>query len=173
MEIKLTLTFVIGLLIIGTMNSCKKKSAEVEKNIDKELYDLSKSTKGFVFYKNSDSLLAKSSGTGHSQPFLKTRYNSIAATMLDSLGKIIPRSSFPEGSLIVKDLYIDSTTIGRYAILYKNAKNEHADAKGWVWGYVDANGEVAQPSSRKGQGCINCHSQGGSIDYMLMNKYFP
>ena len=75
--------------------------------------------------------------------------------------------------MIVKELYENSTTVSRYAILYKKTDSPSADAKGWVWGYIDANGKVAEPASNKGKACISCHNQADNIDYMLMNKYFP
>lgn len=155
---------------IWTINSCKKD--KVASEVDQQLFEMAKTTTGFVWYKNSDSLLGKSSGSGHAEPFLRTRYNSIAATQLDTNGKVQNNAVFPEGSLIVKELHNNSTTIGRYAILYKNSGSEAADAKGWVWGYIDADGTVNQPASKKGSACINCHSQAENIDYMLMNKYF-
>lgn len=134
---------------------------------------MSKATSGFVWYKNSSSLLNKSAGSGHPQSFLKTRYNSVAATKLDSDGKIMTGAKFPEGSLIVKELYDNSTTLGRYAILYKKTGSADADANGWVWGYINSDGTVAESASKKGTSCISCHSQAGNIVYMLMNKYFP
>lgn len=156
---------------ILTLNSCKKdKEAE---GTDKELYDMAKETAGFTFYKFSDALLDKSSGSGHSYPYLKTRYNTIAAMQLDSIGKIMEGAVFANGSLIVKDLYDDATTIGRYAILYKDPDSGDADANGWVWGYINSDGTVAETAENKGSACISCHSQGGAIDYMLMNKFFP
>jgi len=45
--------------------------------------------------------------------------------------------------------------------------------KNRVWAYVDADGVVAEPASKKGASCISCHTQTDNIDYMLMNKYFP
>lgn len=157
-------------ICLTTISSCKKKKVT---GLDKELYEMAKTTSGFVWYNKSSDLKDKSSGTGHSQPFLRTRYNSIAATKLDSTGKILPNSIFPEGSLIVKELYSNSSTLDRYAILLKKTGSEDADAKGWVWGYVNADGTVAEAASKKGSSCISCHSQSGNIDYMLMNKYFP
>jgi len=167
-----TIIFLSAFFVFSwTINSCKKeKKAE---GTDKELFEMAKSTNGFVWYKNSSELLNKSSGSGHPQPFLKTRYNSVAATKLDSNGKIITGETFPEGSLIVKELYDNSTTLGRYAILYKNSGSADADAKGWIWGYINADGKVSESASKKGGSCIGCHSQADNIDYMLMNKYFP
>ena len=161
-------TCLLGILL---NKSCKKD--KVASETDKELFDLATETNGFVWYKNSSALLDKSGGSGHPQPFLKTRYNAIAATQLDTSGKIVSGSTFPEGSLIVKELYDNATKLGRYAILYKKSSSEDADANGWIWGYIDSDGTVAVPASKKGTSCINCHSQAENIDYMLMNKFFP
>lgn len=161
----------ICLTILWSFHSCKED--EEAQGIDKQLLDMATETSGFVWFKNSDALLSRSASSGHSEPFLRTRYNIIADAMLDSAGMIIPGSVFPEGSLVVKELYNDATTIGRYAILYKQASNPNADSKGWVWGYVNADGTVASSATNKGSGCIGCHSQSNNIDYMLMNIYFP
>jgi len=153
---------------IWTISSCKKEA----KGTDKELYDMAKETAGFTWFKNSNALLNKSSGSGHSQAFLRTRYNAIAATQLDSSGRIKAGAVFPEGSLIVKELNENASTLSRYAVLYKKQSSADADAKGWVWGYINANGTMAESASKKGSACISCHSQANHIDYMLMNKYF-
>ena len=155
---------------VSTIHSCKKENESP--GTDKELYEMAKATSGFTWFKNSSSLLNKSSGSGHPQAFLRTRYNSVAAAKLNSNGKIMTNAAFPEGSLIVKELYDNTTTLGRYAILYKKSESADADAKGWVWGYINADGSVALTASKKGSSCINCHSQADNIDYMLMNKYF-
>ena len=162
----------VGLIsFLFTSQSCKKD--DEAQGTDKELYDMAQNTAGFTWYKNSGNLLDKSSGSGHSQPYLRTRYNSIAAAKLDSVGKVMEGTFFPEGSLVVKELYSNSTTLDRYAILYKQSGNTDTDANGWVWGYINADGTVSAPASEKGSSCTGCHSQDGNIDYMLMNKFFP
>jgi hypothetical protein len=165
----LTLVFVIASIVI--INSCKKEKEAT--GIDKELYEMSKTSSGFVWYKNSNVLLSKSSGSAHPQALLRTRYNSIAAGKLDPNGKVQTGAIFPDGSLIVKELHDNSTTLGRYAILYKKSGSTYADPQGWVWGYINADGTVAESASKKGTSCISCHSQPDHIDYMLMNKFFP
>ncbi len=173
MESKLKTMIVLSFCLagIGSVSSCKKEKQAT--GTDKELYEMSKVTDGFIWFKNSGSLLNKSAGSGHPQPFLRTRYNAVAATKLDSNAKIMNGATFPEGSLIVKELYENSTSLVRYAILYKNSGSADADARGWVWGYINADGGVATAASKKGSSCISCHSQADNIDYMLMNKYFP
>jgi hypothetical protein len=151
------------------MFSCKKNP----KGIDGELYSLSKDNAGHVWYKNSQAFLEKSNGSGHNFPFLRTRFNTIAATQLDVSGKILENAVFPEGSVVVKELYNSTNELERYATLYKKSDSDFADANGWVWGYIEKNGKVVESATLKGASCIGCHSQGGNIDYMLMNVYFP
>jgi hypothetical protein len=174
-----TITIILStLLSICLVNACKKEvnvndsMNNTQVKSDKLLYDMSKSTSGFTWFKKSDVLLSKSSGSVHPQSFMRTRYNTIAAIKLDASGRIMPGITFPEGSLIVKELHDNATTLARYAILYKKSDSPDADSKGWVWGYINANGGVAEPASNKGSACISCHSQSGNIDYMLMNKFF-
>ncbi|MEY4595043.1 MAG: hypothetical protein RIQ47_1453 [Bacteroidota bacterium] len=160
--------FLIVLLLVSF--ACTKE--DQLKGTDKELYDEAKASTIFFWYKFNSSLLPKSAGSGHNFSYLRTRYNVTAASQLDTLGKIKPGAVFPEGSLIVKELYRSSTSLSRYAILKKNSSSSDADANGWVWGYIDADENVAEPAKNKGSACTGCHSQADNIDYMLMNKYF-
>ena len=162
--------FLMDFLFSATIIVSCKKEAE---GIDAEMLELAQSGSGFTWFKLSANLLDKSSGTGHSEALIRTRYNAIAATQLDSAGRVKEGIVFPEGSLIVKELYSNSNTLSRYAIQLKRSSANEADASGWVWGYLEANGKVVEPASKKGEGCRGCHSQGGNIDLTLMNAYFP
>jgi hypothetical protein len=167
-HLRVCIVLLFSLLII---NSCKKDDPPAA-GIDKEMLDLARQASGFTWYKNSAAFLNKSSGSGHNFSFLRTRYNTTAATMLDSTGKIKTNAAFPEGSLIVKELS-NGSTAERYAILLKRTGHESADEKGWVWGYINSNETIADAASNRGGGCKGCHSQADNIDYMLMNKFFP
>lgn len=161
--------FTLAVVAIS-LQACKKD--EPAEGIDLELLSLAEATTGFTWYKNSDAWLPKSSGSGHNYTSLRTRYNTTAATQLDGNGKVMANASFPDGSLVVKELSSGSS-VERYAILYKMAGHEYADANGWVWGYVNADGTVATTAEDKGAICTSCHLQQDNIDYMLMNKFFP
>jgi hypothetical protein len=165
--LRLIFCFVIFLSVL----SCEKDETT---STDEELYYMAiDEEQSFTWYKNSNILLNNSGESGHSQPYFRTRYNSIAAEMLDENGKVLEGADFPEGSLIVKELIGEDEDIEFYAILYKKSDHKYADVDGWVWGYVEADGAVRQSASNKGSGCIVCHSQTGNIDHTLMNKYFP
>ena len=170
---KLSLATIAALVlaILLSTNACKKE--EAAKGTDRELYEMSLETDGFIWYKNSDVLLPKSSITGHGETLLRTRYNSIAAQDLDVAGKVKDNTVFSEGALIVKELYNNANDFSTYAIMYKKPGHPDADATGWVWGYVRGNGDVRTAASEKGSGCRGCHNQAGNIDLSLMNVAFP
>ncbi|HRK74669.1 MAG TPA: cytochrome P460 family protein [Rhodothermales bacterium] len=144
-----------------------------ERTTDETLYDFAKSTTGYVWYKKSDLLLPKSSGSGHTAPLMRTRFNATASAKLDAAGKVQPNATFPDGSVVVKELVTSGGDLSLYAILYKKSGHPDADAKGWVWGYINPDGSVRISASQKGAACISCHTQSGNIDYVLMNKFFP
>lgn len=156
---------------ILTFSSCKNEP--ITNDIDWELYELARETTGYTWFKFSNASLPKSSGSGHPFPFLRTRFNELASTQLDSLGRIKSGITFPEGSVIVKELLASDKSLERYAILLKETSSEFADANGWVWGYINAGGGVAVKAEKKGVSCTGCHLQTGNIDYILMNKFYP
>lgn len=162
----------IAFVLLFTFSGCKKDEVTANET-DVELYSSAKITSGFTWYKNSDALLPKSNLSGHSEAFLRTRFNTIASSKLDGSSKVQAGITFPEGSLIVKELYSNQTTLSKYAILFKDSDHEYADSNGWVWGYVNADGSVVTSSSDKGSSCIACHSQNGNINGSLMNVAFP
>ncbi|MBK8497265.1 MAG: hypothetical protein IPL52_00260 [Flavobacteriales bacterium] len=161
------LPFAFALLIAG----CAHEPDGIA--VDGELLERARSTEANVWYAFSDTLLARSIGSGHAAPYLRTRYNSTAASALDSAGRVINETIFPNGALIVKDLMIDAATLERYAIMLKRNGDPAADSEGWIWGYILANGAVAISAADQGAACRSCHGQNGHIDRTLMNKYFP
>ncbi len=163
---------IILLILVGfsLFTACRK--GKKARGIDKDLYNMAKETTGFVWFKYSSALLPKSAGSGHNFAFLRTRFNSIAAAKLDTAGKVINGTTFPEGSLIVKELYQNESTFSRYAIMYKQGSSKYADKFGWVWGYMSSDGKVVEPAKNDGKECTGCHTQGGNIDLTLMNAFF-
>jgi hypothetical protein len=135
-----------------------------------DLYAIGKDPAGFIFYKHSTDTIAKGSGSGHPDPQLRTRYNSVAARMLDGDGKVMMGAVFPDSSLIVKELYTNNL-LTTYVFMYKRPGDKNADANGWVWAETFTSGAPLYAASNRGSGCINCHSIG--IDYTRMNDTHP
>ena len=77
MQARFYISFVLVLVVLFGLFlfSCTyKKFGE-----DQDLYLKAKTTTDFVWYKNSNAKLPKTSGSGHSQPLLSTRFNAIQA----------------------------------------------------------------------------------------------
>lgn len=167
MRVRLVLFAAVSLALAG----CRHEPDQDP--MDARLLELARDADGHVWYKGSDSFLPKSAGSGHTQALLRTRYNNVAGELLDANGQVLPDTVFADGSLIVKELWDDASTLSLYAILLKEPADPNADGNGWVWGYIQPDGTVLQPSSAQGAACRSCHSQEGNIDFSLMNKYFP
>ena len=173
MHCKLLLAFLLSTIIFS---GCKKEgtptSVAQSTVTDADLLTLVQSTTTTTYYRHSLKILPHSSGSGHSDfPFLRTRYNTIAATQLDINGQVKKDAIFPDSSLIIKELFNADTTIGRFALLFKSTRALNADANGWVWAEIATSGTVAYSVSNKGAGCIGCHSAG--INFTRMNDSFP
>ena len=170
MRIRTDFLSMITILAMGTLGCQHDTTGDP---LEEDLLELAKDTDGATWYKETDSLLPRSSGSGHGQALLRTRFNSLASTALDDSGKVVPDTLFPNGSVIVKELFSDANTLDQYAVMFKKPSHPYADEDGWVWGYMRPDGEVREPARNKGTACRNCHGQQGSIDFTLMNAYFP
>ncbi|MBK7946161.1 MAG: cytochrome P460 family protein [Flavobacteriales bacterium] len=160
--------------IIGTLaalHACKHESDDSP--TDLELLNRSRGPEAAVWYKFSNALLPRSSGSGHFESLLRTRFNSVAAAQLDTLGKVEEGTVFPEGSLIVKELWPNASGLGTYAVMLKRSGDAAADENGWVWGYIRDNGEVRQTAVNRGAACKGCHAGPGNINGTLMNAAYP
>ncbi len=124
----------------------------------------------WTFYRNNSNRLSRSAGSGHVEPQLRTQYNPRAATMLDANGRVRAGSSFPDSSIIVKELYAGGA-ITTLAVMMKLRGSPQASQGDWVWGYYDGAGGVRISVTTRGSGCAGCHASG--IDYTRMNDSHP
>lgn len=157
----------MALLVGGTVSGCKK-----EKKTDKdiELFEESSATSGYTYY-NQDATIRTSSNPSAHNPYFRVRFNSVANTALTDNGKLPQGGSFPDGSIVVKELY-DSPTGGikLYAIM---KKEDHPDAgAGWLWAEYEDDGKVVYSVSNGGDGCTGCHSA-DDRDYVRIFELFP
>ena len=117
---------------------------------------------------------AKSSGSGHTTPWLRVRYNALAAGQLDPVtGRPRAGALFPTGAAVVKELFAARTGgPTQYAVMRKDPANALATPTGWTWAILNANGSVSVSATQKGAGCAGCHGQAGNVDATLMSKFF-
>ncbi len=158
--------FVIMFLVfVLFVVSCKNEEQQspqpspVLLNTDSVLYAKSKEGSTFNWYLQNDSIKRSSPQSPHSKYF-RVRFNSIALAALTDNGRLPQNGSFPQGSLIIKELYDSATAPLKFlAILYKD-QSAREQANGWVWLEIKGNGEQYISSSEKGAQCVSCHSTG-------------
>ncbi|HNQ11915.1 MAG TPA: cytochrome P460 family protein [Bacteroidia bacterium] len=157
--IRLTLLFV-SIIFIAT--ACKKDKQEITAE-DSTLF--SNSTSGtYTFYNNIDTIYDPAGGSPHGN--FKLKFNSVANAALDSTGKLPVGSSFPNNSVIVKDVYSSSGNLNLVVVMQKASGNSNAGAN-WLWGEYKPNGEVVYSVREKGASCTGCHGVSGNRDYTL------
>lgn len=144
-------TILISVFLI--FQSCKKEATD----LDIALYNESKSSSGFTYYQ-TDSTIKKSSNESAHSPYFRVRFNSIAQAKLTDNGKLPVGEEFPEGSLIVKELYdSQSGELKLLAIMKNETGNEYA-VNGWLWLEIKADGDNFISAKEKGKACVSCHS---------------
>lgn len=142
-----------------SISACKKDDEE-EKSANKNLY-CSLNTGPTVYYSGTQVI---TEGLGGAHGFIKVRFNSIAAAALDSTGKLPVGSSFPPGSVIVKEIFSSlSGGLNLYAVMKKDPSDKYAGS-GWIWGEYKPGGDVVFSVAKKGNGCISCHSNPDNRD---------
>ncbi len=167
MKSKTVLTFFAALLLVVFLSQCKKKPTEA----DKMLFDKSKVTTGFTYYQNNSSVMASSPQSAHN-PFFRVRFNAVAWAALTDSGRLPAGGSFPEGSLIVKELYDSQTgSLKLLAAMEKSTGNSLAGAN-WLWGEYKDDGSLGYSVSEKGSGCTGCHASTGNRDYARLFELF-
>ena len=139
------------ILMILVIQSCKKDKADPE--TDSVLFSEINSN-GFTYYQNGD-VLSGAAPSPHGS--FKLRFNSIAAAALNSSGELPVGSSFPTGSILVKEV-ISGNSISLYAVMKKDPSHPNAGS-GWVWGEYNIDGTALFSTGKKGNGCVSCHGE--------------
>lgn len=137
---------------------------------DATLSALARASTGWTYYKNRSDTLLRSVQSGHAEARLRTRFNARAATLLDANGKVRAGASFPDSSLIVKELIIGGA-LNRYAVMYKLRGSATAGTGGWLWAYYAPDGSPQIAIAGRGTACQGCH--GAGIDHVRMNDSHP
>jgi hypothetical protein len=110
---------------------------------------------GYTFYANGETLTAASASPHGS---FKLRFNQKAWDVLDSNEELPTGKSFPDGSVIVKEVYSGATLV-LIAVMKKATKDPNA-ASGWLWAEYRPDRSVHYGISHKGDACVTCHSSG-------------
>ena len=164
----LTIRSIFGIITFCLcLTSCGKKA----EGIDKELLDKSESTEGFRYYRENDEIFSSSQPSAHN-PYFRTRFNQIAFEALTDSGRLPAGDVFPEGSLVVKELFDKKNgELKILAIMEKDTDSPYS-ADGWIWGEYRANGSVFISAEEKGSSCVSCH-RAASRDLVRLFDLFP
>ena len=141
---------------------------------DDALFAETNTTTGYTYYKNNTAVLAKSNPSPHTSHF-RVRFNATALAALTDNGKLPTGSSFPEGSVIVKELHDNASgnSINGIAIMKKSSTDPNAAENGWVWAEYFGNATSGIKVSSKGVGCNGCHSNNVNRDKVRLFDLFP
>ena len=129
------------------------QSATAQKDMENEALNTSN-----VFYYKGNEFTFTSVGAHGSAP-AKVRFNSIANNVLVN-GKLPTNARFPEGSLVIKEIYLaDKKTIRGYAVMKKDSTSPY-QSSGWLWSEFSAAGQsyFNIGITSKGSICLGCHN---------------
>jgi hypothetical protein len=159
-------------LIVFAFACSKEEMKEVEKTSmsSESIFEDIIKVQNYTFYQGDSSVVPSSPQSAHSAYF-RVRFNAIAAGALIDNGKLPTNGTFPEGSVIVKDLYNTQTgNLALYAVM-KKASNDVNSKNGWLWAEYYPNGQVIYKIANKGGGCVSCHST-NQRDYIRLFDLF-
>jgi hypothetical protein len=152
----LTLLFFAMALSIAHA-SCKHPVATSE---DQAIMD-EVMTSTLLYYQGNDVLLRESGNSPHGD--FKLLFNQTAWDALDSTGRLPVGGTFPDGSLIVKDIVKGGST-DLYAVMLKKPSSGLSNL-GWVWNEFKPNGGLVIGAEDKGKACVGCHRGNTNRDY--------
>lgn len=163
MKMKLIFPICICLTIVILINSCTKDNVESTAN-DKNLYSAISSASGYTYYRATPTITSAQENSPHS--FERVRFNSIAASSLDSSGKLPVGSNFLNGAIIVKEIYTSiNGSINQFAVMKKDPTNNGA-SNGYLWAEFKTDGTVTYSTANKGKDCTGCHSGSTNRDFI-------
>ncbi|MDX2000972.1 MAG: cytochrome P460 family protein [Chitinophagales bacterium] len=157
---RIIISAMVAMTIIFLAESCKHETLTPE---DQELYEAA--TDPNLYYYQSNNVILDAEGNSPHGSF-KLRFNQIAWDALGPDGRLPVGATFPEGALVVKEVY-SGNDLDLIAIMKKsNASNS---ARGWLWNEMNPDGSVHYGVDNKGSGCTGCHS--GNTNRDLVNSF--
>jgi len=160
--------FIALTFILGSFVQCNEEEPATGPDLD--LYNEATASSGFTFYQDNPAILTSSNPSAHND-FMRVKFNAIAQGALGLDGRLPVGASFPNGSLIVKELYdTQGGSISLYAVMKKDSMNSNAGAN-WLWAEYYPNASVLNSVTESGSGCIGCHST-NSRDYSRVFDLF-
>lgn len=119
---------------VTTMIACKKDKEEssADQAFSSEIRNGS-----YSYYQNGNTLSAASPSPHGS---FKLKFNSTALAALDSTGELPSGATFPNGSVIVKEV-VSGSGVTLLAVMKKEPSNANAGS-GWMWAEYEPDGST-------------------------------
>ena len=108
---------------------------------------------GYTYYQSGNTI---SPATQSPHGMYKLRFNSIALQALDGNGELPENGRFPNGSIVVKEVYQNSS-LNLLAVMKKAPTDANA-GDGWLWAEYRLDGVPAVSIEGRGNQCISCHN---------------
>lgn len=154
---KLSFTLFTLFSVILIFQSCKKDDIT---NVDEDQVFFEEYQKATLTAFRDSGLLSGVSPSPHGS--FKLYFNGTAQAALGTDGNLPMGETFPEGSMIVKEIYSNGSP-SLIALMKKEAGNAQV-ASGWVWGEYGPSGNTVYSAGKKGIGCTGCHGGGTNRD---------
>lgn len=162
LQLKLiTLKLALVTLIFSVL-SCRND--KVEQQFENDLYEEAVNSSGHSYFKNA-TLFSAAAPSPHGS--FKLRFNAVAQTALDSSGKLPVGKSFPDNSLIVKEVY-NGNNLELLVVMKKQSNHDLAEGN-WLWAEFKPGGDIDYSISKKGADCTGCH--GGNPNRDLTRSF--
>jgi hypothetical protein len=107
-------------------------------------------------------------GSNAHTPLVRVSMNEKAFSALSG-GALPTGTSFPEGSVIVKEIREDGHTT-LVAVMYRDAQNP-LSGSGWLWAEYTPDGTAMVSVQSRGSGCVGCHSREQGLQHDLVRTF--
>jgi hypothetical protein len=106
------------------------------------------------------------SGSSAHQPRIRVSLNAKALGALQN-GRLPSGTTFPDGSIVFKEVLANSGVASVYALMYKDPNSSLA-GNGWLWAEYRPGGGTEYSITNRGGACTGCHSldQGPQNDFV-------
>jgi hypothetical protein len=116
----------------------------------------------FVYYKGANTLLSGAGDSPHGS--FKLRFNAKAASVLDASGKLPAGVTFPDSSIVLKEVYSGNTL--QLLVPMMKFPSHNQSASGWLWAEYGPSGKVVYALKKEGSGCTGCHGGSTNRDFI-------
>jgi hypothetical protein len=152
-------------MVATLLGSCSYDQGEELSINDNTLFEMSGTVSGFQYFKRTTDTLVSDGSSPHGS-FVRIRFNETAANAMNSDLSALNSDRFPDGSLVVKEIYdAPGASLKVYAVMFKSSIDLNSGG-GWIWAEYGSGGDVIYSAASKGNACTACHSAPGHVDFV-------